>query len=143
LALARAPRPTCTARQAPVGLAAKPALKEYGPLRQPYRPEYPFWRLQNDGVWVVRAAGPLVCRKGQTDAKKSELLAKDATGGFSPEVQAALRANPGLASEIAGRLLEGHFPESIHPDNLAAVGLSLGTDKAARRSVTRSSGSGC
>jgi putative restriction endonuclease len=27
--------------------------------------------------------------------------------------------------EIAARVLEGHFPESLHPDILAAVGLSL------------------
>jgi putative restriction endonuclease len=33
-------------------------LKEFGPPRQSYHPEYPFWRLQNDGVWVVHAAGP-------------------------------------------------------------------------------------
>ena len=25
-------------------------LKEFGPSRQSYHPEYPFWRLQNDGV---------------------------------------------------------------------------------------------
>jgi putative restriction endonuclease len=115
-------------RQADADLTA--LLKEFGPPSRSYRPEDPFWRLQNDGVWVVHAAGPLQLCQGQTDAKKSELLAKDATGGFSPEVQAALRADPGLASEIAGRLLESHFPESIHPDILAAVGLSLGTNKA-------------
>jgi putative restriction endonuclease len=28
-------------------------LKEYGPSRQSYHPEYPFWRLQKDGVWEV------------------------------------------------------------------------------------------
>jgi putative restriction endonuclease len=32
-------------------------LKEFGPTRQSYDPEYPFWRLQNDGVWAVQAAG--------------------------------------------------------------------------------------
>ncbi len=26
-------------------------LKEFGPPRRSYHPEYPFWRLQNDGVW--------------------------------------------------------------------------------------------
>jgi putative restriction endonuclease len=106
-------------------------LKEFGPPRQSYHPEYPFWRLQNDGVWVVHATGPLTPRQGNTDAKKSELLAKDAAGGFAPEVQAALASDPILASEIAARLLESHFPESIHPDILSAVGLALGVDKAA------------
>ena len=104
-------------------------LKEFGPPRQSYHPEYPFWRLQNDGVWVVHATGPLTPRQGNTDAKKSQLLAKDAAGGFAPEVQAALASDSTLASEIAARLLESHFPESIHADILAAVGLTLGVGK--------------
>jgi hypothetical protein len=35
-----------------------PMLKEFGPRRQSYHPEYPFWRSQNDGVSAVTAAGP-------------------------------------------------------------------------------------
>src|SRR5262249_49131333 len=108
-------------------------LKEFGPPRQSCHPEYPFWRLQNDGVWAGHAAEPLTPRQGNTDAKKTELLAKDATGCFLPEVRAALQADPQLVSEIASRLLENHFPESIHPDILAAVGLPLGADKGATR----------
>jgi putative restriction endonuclease len=108
-------------------------LKEFGPPRQSYHPEYPFWRLRNDGVWVVHATGPLTPRQSSTDAEKSDLLAKDAAGGFSPEVQAALRSDPALASEVAARLLENHFPDSIHADILAAVGLTLGVDEAAAK----------
>ena len=26
-------------------------LLEFGPTRRSYHPEYPFWRLQNDGIW--------------------------------------------------------------------------------------------
>ena len=73
-------------------------LKEFGPPRQSYHPQYPFWRLQNDGVWTVTAAGTLKAHKGNTDPPKGELLAHDARGGFSPEVQAALRADPRLAA---------------------------------------------
>jgi putative restriction endonuclease len=108
-------------------------LQEFGPPRQSYHPEYPFWRLQNDRVWEVRAAGPLTPRRGNTDAKKSELIARNAAGGFSPEVRAAFQADPRLIPEVAGRLLENHFPESIHLDILAAVGLTLGADQAATR----------
>jgi putative restriction endonuclease len=117
-----------------VDAALTDLLKEFGPPRQSHHSEYPFWRLQNDGVWVVHASGPLTPRQGNTDAKKSELLAKDAAGGFSPEVQAAFGADPALVSEIAARLLEGHFAESVHPDILDAVGLRLGAGKAAARS---------
>jgi putative restriction endonuclease len=98
-------------------------LKEFGPSRQSHHPEYPFWRLQNDGVWAVHASAPLKARRGNTDARKSDLLAHEATGGFTEQVKDALRARPALVGEIAGRLLESHFPESLHPDILAAVGL--------------------
>jgi hypothetical protein len=50
-----------------------------------------------------------------------------------PEVQAALCSDPALASETAARLLENHFPESIHADILAAVNLTLGVDEAAAK----------
>ena len=80
-----------------------PMLKEFGPPRQSYHPEYPFWRLQNDGVWTVTAAGMLKARRSNCDPPKSELLAHDARGGFSPEVQAALRTDPALAGDIANK----------------------------------------
>src|SRR5262249_538800 len=63
---------------------------------------------------------------------KGELLAHDAWGEFADEVQAALRADPALAGEIASHLLEHHFPESLHPDILAAVGLEPGASALAR-----------
>jgi putative restriction endonuclease len=110
-------------------------LKEFGPPRQSYHPEYPFWRLQNDGVWAVTASAPLTARQGNTDPRKSDLLAHGAAGGFSDEVKAALRAEPTLAARIASRLLANHFPESIHADILAEVGLDLCSleEKATRR----------
>ena len=46
---------------------------------------------------------------------------------FSPEVQAALAVDPGLADTIATRILDQHFLESLHPDILNAVGISLET----------------
>jgi putative restriction endonuclease len=45
--------------------------------------------------------------------------------GFSPEVRAALAADPSLVGQIASRILERHFPESLHQDILDAVGLPL------------------
>jgi putative restriction endonuclease len=103
-----------------------PLLKEFGPPRQSYHPEYPFWRLQNDGVWQVTSTGPLKRRQGNTDPPKSELLAHDARGGFTDEMKAALRSDPALPAVIATRLLDNHFPESLHPDILDAVGLAVG-----------------
>lgn len=108
-------------------------LKEFGPPRRSNHPEYPFWWLQTDGVWVVRADGPLEPRQGNNDAKKSELLAKNAHGGFTAAVRDAITADPTLVAVIAGRLLDSHFPVSIHPDLLAAVGLDIAAPTAVCR----------
>ena len=40
-------------------------------------------------------------------------------------MRAALASDPGLAAAIASRILERHFPESLHPDILNAIGLTL------------------
>ena len=100
-------------------------LKEFGPPRKSQHPEYPFWRLQTDGVWVVRASGGLRTRESNSDVPKGELLAHDARAGFSDEVKAPLSSDPGLAARIATLLLDRHFPESIHSEILSSVGLSL------------------
>jgi len=102
-----------------------PLLKEFGPSRRSYHPEFPFWHLKKDGVWEVHSAGPLKARKGSNSPSKSDLLAKNVHAGFSDKVQQALRADPSLVGTLAGRLREEHFPESLHPDILAAVGLTL------------------
>jgi putative restriction endonuclease len=52
----RGERDDLTFREAAPDLTA--LLKEFGPPRQSYHPEYPFWRLQNDGVWAVHADAP-------------------------------------------------------------------------------------
>src|SRR5476651_2609783 len=34
-------------------------LKEFGPPRKADHPEYPFWRLQNDGIWKATTSTPI------------------------------------------------------------------------------------
>jgi putative restriction endonuclease len=105
-------------------------LKEFGPPRKTHHPEYPFWWLRTDGLWVVHAPGLGTYQSG-TGPTKGELLAHDARAGFTPAVKAGLDAHPGLVAQIAARLLERHFPETIHPDILSAVGLSLASETSA------------
>jgi putative restriction endonuclease len=91
-------------------------LKEFGPPRRSYHPEYPFCRLQSDGVWVVHASGPLTPCQGSTGVRKSDLLARDAAGGFAPEVQAALRSHPAPVSEAGvGASRRSPFAEGLRP----------------------------
>jgi len=99
-------------------------LREFGPTRQSYHPEYPFWRLQADGLWELRNAEEVVKRSSSTDAKKSELLKHHVAGGFPLQVYEALKEDPALLQEIARTILEGHFPDTIHADIMAAVGLA-------------------
>jgi len=70
-------------------------LKEFGPTRRLYHPEYPFWRLQNDGVWVVDNADQLQRHTGQTDIPKRELLNKDAQAHVPDEVAVRLQHDAG------------------------------------------------
>jgi putative restriction endonuclease len=100
-------------------------LQEFGPSRRLFHPEYPFWRLQNDGVWVVDQADQLQRRTGQTDVPKRELLDKDVHAHFTAEIADNFQRDPRLIADVALTLLDGHFPASLHQDILAAVALDL------------------
>jgi putative restriction endonuclease len=100
-------------------------LREFGPPRRSDDPEEPFWRLQRDGIWVVRAPTDLPRKTGGTMPRVNALRSPDVRAGFSPEMQAALTADPRLVAQVANRILEQHFPESLHQDILNAVGLTL------------------
>jgi putative restriction endonuclease len=118
-------------RQAETDLTA--LLREFGPPRKSDHPEQPYWRLQRDGVWTVHAPMGLETKKGADIPRVTELRSHDVRAEFSADVQAALAADPGLVAAIASRILERHFPESLHPDILNAVGLTLETTVTRRK----------
>jgi putative restriction endonuclease len=111
----------------------KALLAEFGPPRRSYHPEYPFWYLRNDGVWQVASAEPLLTRAGKSQPPANELVRKGAVGAFTPEVRKALEDDASLVGRIARDLLDAHFPASIHPDILAAVGLDPELEATGRR----------
>ena len=99
-------------------------LREYGPKRSRYVTEFPFWRLQNDGIWEIPGAHNI----GQTtggDAKKGDLVRYNVSGGFTEDIARQLQNDSDLAFEIVQNMLEAHFPSSIHDDILQAAGLEL------------------
>lgn len=100
-------------------------LIDFGPFRKSYHPEYPFWRLQNDGIWEVANVDQVALRKSSSDAKKSELIKHHVSGGFNTEIFHHLSENPGLVAEIAASILEKHFPASVHEDILQAIGMDI------------------
>ena len=107
-------------------------LQEFGPPRKSDHPEQPFWRLQNDGVWSVRAPA-LPLKTGDTIPRVGELRSPEVRAGFTDEVRSALDSDPGLVTRIAERILDRNFPESLHQDILSAVGLNLEREVVSRR----------
>jgi putative restriction endonuclease len=108
-------------------------LRDFGPPRKRHHPEYPFWRLQRDGIWEVTHEGDMRARTGSTDHPRSELLRAKAAGGFTPEIHRQLDSHPAVLQELAGQVLEQHFPESLWPDLLAAIGLERRSGRDRRR----------
>lgn len=106
-------------------------LIEFGPSRAVYKPEQPFWRLKSDGIWILENADMLAA---QADVTKGDLLRNHVRGHFVVEIATMLQQNPDLINIIANRLLDAHFPPSLHEDILAAVGLDTHmVDSIARR----------
>lgn len=112
-------------RYAEAEAALRDLLREFGPVRRSVHPEHPFWRLQRDGVWEVQSRIPLRAKTGGTNPPRRELLRGESQGGFTPQIDAALRRDPLLVRTIAHTLLDAHFPATLHEDILSAVGLEL------------------
>ena len=107
-------------------------LKEFGPWRENYYPNYPFWRLKNarnpeDRIWEIPNEHEI--SEGQRsdgtptgDALIADLQ-KHGVGGFLEPIAYQLRSDVGLRFEVVGRLLGSHFPATYHADILQAVGI--------------------
>lgn len=102
-------------------------LVEFGPIRKSYHPEEPFARLARDGIWGLNV--PVDFKK----LSDRQLLQAEAVGGFNEEVVRLLQKSPSLIHRIAKKVLDEHFPDSIHEDILEAVGLDLGSQHLYRR----------
>lgn len=108
-------------------------LEEFGPPRKSHQPEYPFWRLERDGVWRMEGPGSDRVRETPSDPSRTFLIEHGVSGGFAPEVEQVLTSDPELVQDIANTLLVEHFPRTYHEDILAAAGLDLDTVGAPER----------
>jgi putative restriction endonuclease len=98
-------------------------IRAYGPPGAG-NPQEPFWRLRRDGLWDLGGTAHLAAPAAPAPPGLRELRA-GVTGRFSETVQKALEAEPELVGRIARLLLETNFPESLHADIAADVGLDL------------------
>ncbi len=96
-------------------------LSEFAPKKSRQGTEFPFWRLQNDGVWEIRAEGR-IRENSNGDAVKSDLYKFNASGGIRKSFARQLRKDSSLVGEIAQNMLEAHFHTRDHERVLRAVG---------------------
>lgn len=101
----------------------KALLEEFGPDGSGSSRHHPFWHLQTDGLWQLQGPADILARPPSATPTLGELRDNHIRGGFPPALREALLRDPQLVATIARRIVDAHFPESIRPDVLAAVGL--------------------
>ena len=97
-------------------------LRRFGPPAKSIHPEFPFGRLPNDELWDIPGVKAM-SRTKSDDLHKSSLIKHDIHGGLMETDYEMLFGNCRLTREAARLLLEAHFPQSMHGDIQAAVGL--------------------
>ena len=95
-------------------------LQRFGPPRRALHPEFPFGRLCADGLWEIPESRHLTVT-ASGDFSVRELRSRGIAGGLPEVVYHMLRNAPELVEEAAQKLLDGHFPESLHDDIRKAV----------------------
>ncbi|MGY1640842.1 phosphorothioated DNA-binding restriction endonuclease [Geodermatophilus sp. SYSU D00703] len=92
-------------------------IEEFGPTSKTSRAQsaaYPFTRLRADGVWQLDRDVPM---------DNVGPLQEGVTGRLETSLETALRDRPELLAAVARGLVESHFPGTVAPDVLVAVGL--------------------
>lgn len=99
----------------------KSLLGSFGQPKKP-RPEFPFGRLRNDGLWEIPGDSTLsVTSSGDVSAK--EMRERGVEGGFPEPTFELLASDPDLVAGATRILLTEHFPRSLHEDIRSAVGI--------------------
>lgn len=108
-------------------------LAEFGPRRSKQGTQYPFWRLQSDGIWEVSDAED-VRLTASGDAFKRDLVEYEVRGGFTEEVAGLLVSDANLAAKIIQKMLNGHFPDTWHEEILQCAGIEFTSKGVFRQS---------
>ena len=95
-------------------------LREFGSNVKSPRAEYPFWRLQNDGIWTVTPGDLDVNSSG--DVYATTLRKVNAIGRFNQNVLDWLFADKKRLTTATHEVLNVYFPDSLHDELLSAVG---------------------
>ena len=98
-------------------------IKEFGPPGRRPRPDYPFWHLQTDGLWVIRDAASIPLRKSGSNPRVTVLRDRDVAGEVPKELWDAVSTDERLREELTEQVLTDYWPETLHASIRAAVGL--------------------
>lgn len=99
-------------------------LHAFGPPRTSVRPEYPFWRLQNDGsgaVWTISTTGSTPVPNSAGDVSAAALRDAHSVGSIPTSLAVVLSRRPALVNRIVTELLDANWESSLHQDILDAV----------------------
>lgn len=108
-------------------------LIEFGPYRKAHHPEYPFWRLKNDGFWELKNHEKAQPRASNTDVKKTELLKYNVAGGLTQKEFDDIVNNQDKLARTIGALLEQFFPVTIHDDIIEKLDIQEYLNKPHKR----------
>ena len=101
-------------------------LDEFGPPRKT-QPIYPFWYLQNDGLWQLTNIEPSSDGTLGPPPTKTFIRNRHVHGRFPADIENLLCSEPETLRRIAAGLLQDNFPATLHSDILQATGLNLET----------------
>jgi len=106
----------------------KALLMEFGPSKSADRRHLPFWHLGTDKqgeLWQRVGPQSLLLRPAGATPTLGELRQEGVQAGFALDIFNALRQTPGLLQDLARRVLDAYFPETLQADIVAAIGLDL------------------
>ena len=111
-------------------------MNRFGPHGRDQNTHYPFWRLQNDGIWEVDKPH-LVQTTSSGEPFKTDLRQHQICAGLTDTDYVAFRKNPALARRVAEGLVAKHFPSSMHHEILDAtvIPFSPSNDEEAQSSL--------
>jgi putative restriction endonuclease len=108
--------------------AFKQLLTEFGSANSPNTRHYPFWFLGNDAdgnIWQLESVGGIALSTQGSAPGITWFREQGVLAGFAPDVDALLRGNKTLRTALARQLLAQNFPETLHGDIAAQIGLDI------------------
>lgn len=108
-------------------------IKQFGPPRSQYHPEYPFWHLRNDGIWIIQDVERIPLRKQGHNPSAATLRKLDVEGAVPEGLWRALTRNAVHRRRLAWKLLEEFWPPTQH----AAICNSVGIPEPSQAASTR------